>query len=129
MPKARSNVMLRQEVIDYIEREYGVEAEHLWIKFPDYAVFRNTKNKKWFALIGSVEESKLRQEGTGRVDILNLKCDPILIGSLLHNKGYYPAYHMNKKSWITVALDGSVSNGELKDLIHLSYEIIEKMKK
>jgi len=35
---------------------------------------------------------------------------------------------MNKKSWLTVLLDGSVSDGELKDLIHLSYEIIEKKK-
>jgi predicted DNA-binding protein (MmcQ/YjbR family) len=45
------------------------------------------------------------------------------------NKGYFPAYHMNKKSWLTVLLDGSVNDDELKDLIHLSYEIIEKKNK
>ncbi|MCR5207486.1 MAG: MmcQ/YjbR family DNA-binding protein [Eubacterium sp.] len=120
--------MLRQEAIDYIENEFGVEGEQLWIQFPDYAVFRNRINKKWFALIGSIERNKLGLEGKERADFINLKCDPILIGSLLHNKGFFPAYHMNKKSWLTVILDGSVNGDELKDLIHLSYEIIEKKK-
>lgn len=120
--------MVRQEAIAFIENEWQVTGEHLWIKFPDYIVFRNQKNKKWFAMLGSVEKSKLGLEEEGRVDIINLKCDPILIGSLLHNQGYFPAYHMNKKSWITVLLDGSVSGEELKDLIGLSYEMIDKKK-
>jgi predicted DNA-binding protein (MmcQ/YjbR family) len=33
---------------------------------------------------------------------------------------------MSKKSWITVLLDGSVPDEEIKDLIHLSFEIIDK---
>lgn len=120
--------MLRQETIDYIENEFGVTGEQLWMRFPDYVVFRNKTNKKWFALIGSVEKNKLGLEGTERVDIINIKCDSILIGSLLLNKGYFPAYHMNKQSWLTALLDNSVSDGELKDLIHLSYEMIQKKK-
>ena len=120
--------MYIQEAIDFIKNEFDVEGEHLWAHFPDYAVFRNQKNKKWFALIGSVEKNKLGLSGTERVHIINLKCDPILMGSLLHNKGYFPAYHMSKKSWITVLLDGSVNSEEVKELICLSYEIIERKK-
>ncbi len=121
-------VMNRQKIIDYIKNEFGVEEEHLWMTFPDYIVFRNRKNKKWFAIIMDIDRSKLGLDGEGKVDIIDLKCDPILIGSLLHNKGYLPAYHMSKKGWITVLLEGSVADDELKDLIHLSYEIIEKKK-
>lgn len=117
--------MNRQDIIDYIQDELDISEEHLWMTFPDYIVFRNRKNKKWFAIIMDIEKSRLGLDGDGKVDVIDLKCDPILIGSLLHNKGYLPAYHMSKKSWITVLLDGSVSEDELKDLIHLSYEMID----
>ena len=120
--------MTRQEVIDFIKKQFDITEEHLWLKFPDYIVFRNRKNKKWFAIIMDIEKSRLGLEDEGKIDIIDLKCDPILIGSLLHNEGYLPAYHMSKKNWITVLLDGSVSENELKDLICLSYEIIDNIR-
>lgn len=120
--------MTRQEVIDFIKKQFDITEEHLWLKFPDYIVFRNRKNKKWFAIIMDIEKSRLGLEDEGKIDIIDLKCDPILIGSLLHNEGYLPAYHMSKKNWITVLLEGSVSENELKDLICLSYEIIDNIR-
>ncbi len=36
---------------------------------------------------------------------------------------------MSKKNWVTVLLDGSAPDEQVKDLIHLSYEIIEKAKR
>ena len=56
------------------------------------------------------------------LSVVNFKCDPILIGSLLDKEGYFPAYHMNKTSWITVALDGSVPDDEVKLLLDMSFE-------
>lgn len=118
--------MNRQAATDYIKSEFGVNGENLLLNFPDFTVFRNQKNKKWFAIIMSIEKSKLGLKGTGKVDIINLKCGNILMGSLLQTPGYLPAYHMSKAHWITVLLDGSVAEGEIKDLIHLSYEMVEK---
>ena len=120
--------MNREDIVNFIKNEFDITEEHLWITFPNYIVFRNKKNKKWFAIIMDIERSKLGLGGKGKVDIIDLQCDPILVGSLLHNKGYLPAYHMNKKSWITVLLDGTVSDEDLKNLIYLSYEIIKKKK-
>jgi len=120
--------MNRQEIEGFIENEFGVLPEHLWAAFPDYAVFRNPRNKKWFGLIGDVEKSKLGLEGSGKADILVLRCDPILIGSLVHNPGYLPAYHMNRKNWLSVRLDGTAPPEQVMDLIHLAYEIIAKSK-
>lgn len=37
-------------------------------------------------------------------------------------EGYFPAYHMNKTSWITVALDDSVPDDEVKLLLDMSFE-------
>ena len=118
--------MNRQNVIEYIKVEFGVSEEHLWMSYPDYIVFRNGRNKKWFAIVMDVEKQKLGLDGTDRVDVINLKCDPMLIGSLRLNNGYLPAYHMSKDKWISVLLDGTVPENEIKDLIHFSYELIDK---
>ena len=61
--------------------------------------------------------------GTELIDVVNLKCDPILTGSLRSDKGIFPAYHMNKSNWISVALDGSVSADKIKMLLDMSYEL------
>ena len=118
--------MNRQEVNDFIINEFNVEGEHLWMKFPEYAVYRNSKNNKWFALLAEVERSKLKLEGDGKINIINVKCDPILISSLIKNEGYLPAYHMSKKTWVTVLLDGSAPDDQIKDLIHLSFDLVKK---
>ncbi|MBR1761883.1 MAG: MmcQ/YjbR family DNA-binding protein [Eubacterium sp.] len=120
--------MNRQEAIDYIKNEFNVPDEHLWMQFPEYAVFRNQKNNKWFALITDIDKCKLGLKGEGKISILNLKCDPILLASLLNNRGYLPAYHMSKKTWITVLLNGEAPEEQIKDLIHLSYDLIDKKK-
>ena len=118
--------MDRQEITNFIQNEFDVRGEQLWATFPNYTVFRNQRNKKWFAIIMDIEKQKLGLKGKGKVDIIDLKCDPILIGSLIRNDGYLPAYHMSKKNWITVLLDGSAPDEEIKDLIHLSFEIVDK---
>lgn len=70
-----------------------------------------------------IPKSKLGLPHTDMVDVVNLKCDPILIGSLRGDAGIFPAYHMSKANWITVALDGSVPDEKLKMLLDLSYEL------
>ena len=59
--------------------------------------------------------------GQQPVDIVNLKCDPLLIGSLRMEPGFYPAYHMNKDNWITAALDGSAPDDTIRMLLEMSY--------
>ena len=82
---------------------------------------RNRRNRKWFALVTTVSRSKLGLPGKQPVDIVNLKCDPLLIGSLRMEPGFYPAYHMNKDNWITAALDGSAPDDTIRMLLEMSY--------
>ncbi len=58
-----------------------------------------------------------------KVDVINLKCDPIAAQSLHTRPGIMPAYHMNHTQWITVLLDGTVPPGEIFPLIDMSYEL------
>ncbi|MEI3542099.1 MAG: MmcQ/YjbR family DNA-binding protein [Acutalibacteraceae bacterium] len=119
----------RNEIFQYAKERFGTEPEYLWMKFPNYAVLRNSNNSKWYAAIMDVQKQKLGLKGKEYVDILDVKCDPIMIGSLLNSKGYLPAYHMNKSTWITILLDGSISKDEIFNLIDLSYEMTQKKKR
>lgn len=117
--------MNRQEIRDFIYDEFSVSPENLWARFPNYEVFRNGRNKKWFGIIGDVESRKLGIDKDGKTDLLVIKCDPLMIGSLLDSEGYLPAYHMNKSSWISVILGADTDTEEIKSLIRLSFEIID----
>ncbi|MBR2295045.1 MAG: MmcQ/YjbR family DNA-binding protein [Clostridiales bacterium] len=113
---------MRKEIVEYICSQYGSYPEYPWDKFPDYAVFRHTDNKKWFALVASVGRDKLGIEGDGKVDVINLKIgDPILHDELVHEKGIHPGYHMNKRYWISVLMDGTVSREQVEKLIDVSF--------
>ena len=78
--------MNKNKLEEYITLIYGTNAEHPWEKYPSYSVFRHENNNKWFALIMSVVKEKLGICENGMIDILNVKCDPIMIGSLIKDK-------------------------------------------
>ncbi|HEX9926704.1 MAG TPA: MmcQ/YjbR family DNA-binding protein [Anaerolineae bacterium] len=72
---------------------------------------------KMFALI-AWQESPLS---------MNLKCDPELALSLRERyAAITPGYHMNKKHWNTIRLDGTVPAAEIWSLIDLSYDLVVK---
>ncbi len=120
---------MRKEICEYIEKSYGVSAESPFGKSPETLVFRHANNRKWFAIIMEVPRRTLGLEGAGNISIINTKCDFILINSFLTQKGFFPAYHMNKAHWISTALDKSVEDKLIKDLIDISYDLTGTKKK
>ncbi len=112
---------VREEVLTFIKKEYGIEAECPWAQYPENEVFRHKDNKKWFALMMPVGKSHLGMSGDGYVDIVNVKLDPMLIDMLRQQEGFLPAYHMNKSNWISIRLDGSVEPEQIYHLIDQSY--------
>ena len=121
--------MNRQELEKYILDTYGVSPEYPWIKYPTFAVFRHESNKKWFAVIMTIDKGKLGINEDGQIDVVNLKCDANIVPSMCEQKGIFPAYHMNKEHWLTVALDGSTNDNKLKFLLALSYDLTYKKKR
>lgn len=126
---SEERLKFRKIIFDYAFETYGTNPEYLWEKTPDAAVLRHTSNNKWYAVILDVHRNKLGLKGDGVVDILDVKCDPMMIGSLIEKNGYCKAYHMNKEKWITVILDGTVPNEEIFGLLDLSYELTDVKKK
>ncbi len=115
-----------EALFDYARDVYGIESDYPFPNDPDIPVLRHPDTRKWFAIVMNVPRSALKPNSEGRVDIMNVKCDPILSGSLRLREGYYPAYHMNHDLWLTVLLDGSVPFEEITPLLDLSYELTRK---
>ena len=93
-------------------------------------VFRHGEGGKWFGLLMSVEKSRVGLCGEGKADVLNLKCDPeesFIVREMY--EGIIPAYHMNKRHWISVILNGSVPEDFTERLIEKSYDLTEKKRK
>ena len=117
-------------ILDYIESSYGAVPDFPWENSEDDCVLRHKTSKKWFALIMlNVKRSVMGLEGDGHISVMNLKCDPRLIGSLVGRPGYHSAYHMNKEHWISILLDGTVPCDEVCSMIDLSYALTSQKKK
>ena len=113
---------MRDAIDSYINEQYGVEAEFPWERDDRSAVYRHIDNKKWFALIMDVGRDRLGLSEKGVVSVINLKTGDInLHEMLIAENGIYPAYHMNKRKWITVLLDGTVPEEDVRRLIDISF--------
>ena len=116
--------MKREEIYEYVKKQYGTVPEYLWKESPESAVLRHP-NGKWYAVLMQVEKSRLGLEGDTKVDIIDVKCDPDMVGLLTQTYGFLPGYHMNKKYWITMLLDGTVSEAKILDFLDMSYDLID----
>lgn len=116
---------LKKELLDYVKEKYGTNAEYPWEKYKDYCTLK-AKNNKWYALFMNVSSDVLKLKKEGNVDILNIKNKPEIIEKLIDNKTYFPAYHMNKKHWITILLDNNTNIELIKMLIDESYGLANR---
>ena len=119
----------RERILQYALDTYGTEPEYPWGDIPDGAVLRHSASRKWYGLIMSILPDRLGLYGEKPIDVLNVKCNPIMIGSLLTTKGFLPAYHMNKNHWISVVLDASVPDDQIFPLLELSYDSVAPKRK
>ena len=116
-------------VINYVKEKYGDELEFLWEKFPNCAAVRRKDDRKWYGLIFSISKKKLGLSSDETVEAIDLRLKPELVAETVDNVKYFPGWHMNKKSWYTMILDGSVPLEELCRRIDDSYELAGKQTK
>ena len=102
-----------------ILREYCISKRNVTESFPfgdDTLVFKT--QGRIFALVNLEGELSI-----------NLKCDPVLAIELRERySSVVPGYHMNKKHWNTVYIDGSVPDKEVFSWIDHSYDLVLKKK-
>ena len=77
----------------------------------------------------TVPYRRLGLDRDGDVDIIDMKCGPLLMGSYRDIPGIFPGYHMNKAHWITLLLDGGTEDALIKELLDISYELTASRRK
>ena len=112
-------------VINYVREKYGDELEFLWGDAPD-AIWRRKDNKKWYAVLMVISKRKLGLDSDEVISVIDLRIDPEVLPKIVDGKKYFAGYHMNKKSWFTMCLDGSVPVEEICGWLDKSYEIAKK---
>lgn len=101
---------LTRRLIEYVREKYGVELEFLWENLPDAAIWRRNDTQKWYGVLMVIPERKLGIDSEKIVDVVNLRGDAV---ALADGVKIFPGWHMNKKSWITLKLDGSAEFDEI----------------
>lgn len=114
--------MTAETLLAYAKEQYGTEADHPWLRYPDNSVLRHAGGK-WYGLVMPVPRSRLGLEGEAVVPVLNVKCDPRLAEGFRKEPGIFPAYHMNKENWLSVLLDGTVEDDTVRFLLDMSYTL------
>ena len=113
-----------KRIMAQVQEKYGNQLEHLWEKSPDTAVLRHEDNQKWYAVVMRIPWDKLEKGREGLVEAVNIKHDQV--ADLLSKRGIYPPFHMNKRYWLSMALDDTLSDEMVLELIERSWNLTVK---
>ena len=113
-----------KRIMTLVQAKYENQLEYLWEKSPDTAVLRHDDNQKWYAVLMKISWEKLDKAQEGQVEVVNLKHDQV--ADLLLEKGIYPAFHMNKRYWISLPLDDTLSDEQVLELFERSWFLTSK---
>jgi len=116
---------LKDEYVAWIKSRFSAFPDFPWPDTPDYCVFR-CPNEKWFALVMKVKYRQLGLTGEEEVWVVNMKAPDDKIPELIDKASVFPAWHMNKKHWITVLLTAATDFEKLCQLTEISYELVNK---
>lgn len=108
-------MITRKEVIQY-SKSLSDTYEDYPFHDDNWTVMRCKKNKKSFVYIYEKNDCIW----------INVKCDPEWV-EFWRNAytSVVPAYHMNKKHWNSIILDGTVPGKEIKRMIAESYDLVK----
>ena len=81
---------------------------------------------KWYGLMMEVPLQKLGVASKANALVLNVKIHPEDKERLVATDGIFEAYHMNKKHWISIALNVCTDDALIKECIYTSYKCVAK---
>ena len=117
--------IMYEDVLRYVKERYNSTTVKPFKTNPDIKALVTAKNK-WYALFLDIEYNKLKKDSLvdSKVKIINLKHISSKISDITDNRNIFPAYHMNKNHWISVVLDNNIDTEYVKELIEISYNLV-----
>lgn len=119
-------IPITKMIISHVREKYGDELEFLWKTDPDCAILRRKDTGKWYGVIMKVSRSKFGIPSDDTIEIMNLHAKAEDVINLVDNKSIFPAFHMNKKYWISLILEEFKSIDDIVKLIEDSYTLARK---
>ncbi|MBP3893842.1 MAG: MmcQ/YjbR family DNA-binding protein [Atopobiaceae bacterium] len=118
--------MTLDELGAYVAERYGAVSDHSFKEDVSVTVYSRPDNRKWFAAAKNVGRRSVDAGSDGRIDILNVKLNPREVAALRSRDGFRPAWRMNQNSWVTILLDGTVSDDEVYELVDKAFALAGK---
>ena len=116
---------IKEKYVDFLHSYFKAQGDNPWKEQPyDTSIVYRCPNNKWFALVMQIKFKNLGFESEEPVWAVNLKAENI--ESLIDKKSIFPAYHMNKKYWITVLLTAVTDFEKLCELTKKSFALVQK---
>jgi predicted DNA-binding protein (MmcQ/YjbR family) len=116
----------REQLLAYVKKEYGTDPWYPWPEYPEHCPLKVPETGKWYGIVMEIPARLLGLPQPGKVDILNVKLPPDQVEALCDRQQFFPAYHMHKKYWLTMLLDGSVPLARVEQLVAASYALVAK---
>ena len=107
---------------------YGTSPDYPFEDDFETAVLRHGDNRKWYAIVMRVSRRKFGLDSDEVIDVANLKLPIEMFGSFSASDGVYPAYHMNKRHWISVLLPDAPED-VVQFLVNVSFEATKNKRK
>ncbi|SFI56185.1 Predicted DNA-binding protein, MmcQ/YjbR family [Treponema bryantii] len=117
---------LKDDFIAWIKSKFGAEPDYPWPDDAPYSFVFRCPNEKWFALVMRIKYRQLGLTGDDYVWVVNMKANQDSIPNLVDHKSIFPAWHMNKKYWITILLTAVTDFEKLCELTEKSYELVTR---
>ena len=120
--------MNKQAFLSYCLSAYATSPDYPFDEDFETAVLRHGDNRKWYAIVMRVSRRKFGFDSDEVIDVVNLKLPTEMFGSFGAPDGVYPAYHMNKRHWISVLLHDAPEE-VVQFLVSVSFEATKSSKK
>ena len=116
---------IKERYVDFLHSYFNSPGDNPWVAEPyDSSTVYRCPNNKWFALIMQIKFKNLGFESDEPVWAVNLKAENV--EAITDRKSIFPAYHMNKKYWITVLLTAVTDFEKLCELTKKSFALVQK---
>ncbi len=105
----------------YAKKKYGTSLD---FPFGDgNGIARRADNGKWYFALLKITLDKLGIDSERPCEVVNLKLEPSVIEKRVDKRTIFPAYHMNKRHWVSVLLNGTLDDSDLFELVDMSYDL------
>ena len=109
-----------RELLETVRSQWGEELEFLWEDSPESAVLRRADTGKWYAMMMRLPKRKFGLADDSISEFILLRIPNEKRDTTLADRRFLSAFHMNKRTWFAIQLDGGVKTAEILRLTKCS---------